>query len=125
MATDIETIELTTAELAELRWAWQRLEHPSLAARLSNAIGMPVEIGIKLLPHQWSARIQHLVNNNIRRALELTRFFHLEVEYWPILDPTGLGENREAKLVQFRAARDQISQRLIERFGQPTLQDAP
>ncbi|MFK7837701.1 MAG: low molecular weight phosphatase family protein [Sulfitobacter sp.] len=54
-----------------------------------------------------------------RRALELTRFFHLEVEYWPILDPTGLGETREAKLVQFRAARDQISERLIARFGPP------
>ena len=54
-----------------------------------------------------------------RRALELTRFFHLTVEYWPILDPTGLGEDREAKLVQFRAARDQIAGRLIERFGPP------
>lgn len=54
-----------------------------------------------------------------RRALELTRFFHLDVEYWPILDPTGLGETREAKLTQFRAARDQIVQRLIERFGPP------
>ncbi len=54
-----------------------------------------------------------------RRALELTRFFHLEVEYWPILDPTGLGETRETKLVQFRAARDQIVERLIARFGPP------
>ncbi|MDG1168151.1 MAG: low molecular weight phosphatase family protein [Sulfitobacter sp.] len=54
-----------------------------------------------------------------RRALELTRFYHLDVEYWPILDPTGLGETREAKLAQFRAARDQIMTRLIERFGPP------
>lgn len=54
-----------------------------------------------------------------RRALELTRYFHLSVEYWPILDPTGLGETRDAKLVQFRAARDQITGRLIERFGPP------
>jgi arsenate reductase len=53
------------------------------------------------------------------RALELTRFFHLDVEYWPILDPTGLGETREAKLVQFRAARDQIAERLVNRFGPP------
>ncbi len=55
-----------------------------------------------------------------RRALELTRFFHLSVEYWPILDPTGLGETRDAKLVQFRIARDQIAERLIERFGTPS-----
>lgn len=53
------------------------------------------------------------------RALELTRYFHLDVEYWPILDPTGLGEGREAKLTQFRAARDQITRHLIERFGPP------
>lgn len=55
-----------------------------------------------------------------RRALELTRYFYLDVEYWPILDPTGLGEGREAKLTQFRAARDQIATRLTDRFGEPT-----
>ena len=55
-----------------------------------------------------------------RRALELTRYFHLEVEYWPILDPTGLGETREAKLESYRKARDQIREKLIDRFGPPT-----
>ena len=55
-----------------------------------------------------------------RRALELTRFYRLTVEYWPILDPTGLGETREAKIEQYRAARDQIKDRLIDRFGPPT-----
>jgi protein-tyrosine-phosphatase len=54
-----------------------------------------------------------------RRALELTRFFHLDVEYWPILDPTGLGEGREAKLSAYRQARDQIRNRILERFGPP------
>lgn len=55
-----------------------------------------------------------------RRALELTRVFHLEVEYWPILDPTGLGETREAKLDSYRQARDQIIDRLQRRWGPPT-----
>ena len=55
-----------------------------------------------------------------RRALELTRYFHLDVEYWPVLDPTGLGDGREATLAQFRAARDLIATRLRERFGPPT-----
>ncbi|WP_299954113.1 low molecular weight phosphatase family protein [uncultured Roseobacter sp.] len=55
-----------------------------------------------------------------RRALDLTRFYHLKVEYWPILDPTGLGEGREAKLTSYRQARDQIMERLINRFGPPT-----
>lgn len=55
-----------------------------------------------------------------RRALELTRFYHLDVEYWPILDPTGLGDNRDAKLAQYRRARDQIVAQLLGRFGEPT-----
>ncbi|MEL6913586.1 MAG: low molecular weight phosphatase family protein [Pseudomonadota bacterium] len=55
-----------------------------------------------------------------RRALELTRFYHLAVEYWPILDPTGLGEGREAKLASYRQARDQIADRLQAKWGQPT-----
>jgi len=59
-----------------------------------------------------------------RRALELTRFFHLDVEYWPILDPTGLGEGREAKLASYREARDQIKGRMLERFGPPTEEGA-
>ena len=55
-----------------------------------------------------------------RRALELTRFFHLDVEYWPIMDPTGLGETRDAKLNSYRQSRDQIIQRLTARWGEPT-----
>lgn len=53
------------------------------------------------------------------RAEELTRVFHLDIEFWPIIDPTGLGETREAKLDNYRAARDQIVSRLTERFGDP------
>ena len=58
-----------------------------------------------------------------RRALELTRFFHLEVEYWPILDPTGLGDGREAKLESYRQARDQIHERMLARFGTLTKEE--
>jgi arsenate reductase len=52
-----------------------------------------------------------------RMALERTRNFDVAVEYWPILDPTGLGEGREAKLAAYRQARDQIRTRMVERFG--------
>ena len=55
-----------------------------------------------------------------RRALELTRFYHLAVEYWPIIDPTGLGETRDAKLSSYRQARDQIISKLVEKWGEPT-----
>ena len=53
-----------------------------------------------------------------RRALELTRLFHLTVEYWPILDPTGIGETREMKLISYRQTRDQILNKLREKWGQ-------
>ena len=52
-----------------------------------------------------------------RMAQELSRHAHIEVEYWPIMDPTGLGETREAKLASYRATRDQIVARLRDRFG--------
>ena len=53
-----------------------------------------------------------------RRALDLTRLFHLTVEYWPIMDPTGLGETREAKLASYRQTRDQIVDQLLRRWGE-------
>ncbi|WP_368184741.1 low molecular weight phosphatase family protein [Aestuariibius sp. HNIBRBA575] len=54
-----------------------------------------------------------------RHVLELTRLFHLEVEYWPIMDPTGLGTRRDEKLDAYRQTRDQIVAKLTERFGSP------
>ena len=54
-----------------------------------------------------------------RQALELTRVFHLTVEYWPIMDPTGLGETRETKLAAYRQSRDQVVENLIRRWGPP------
>ncbi|MBW4983723.1 low molecular weight phosphatase family protein [Mameliella sp. CS4] len=47
-----------------------------------------------------------------RRALDLTRYYHLTVEYWPIMDPTGIGETREQKLNAYRQTRDQLVARL-------------
>ncbi len=55
-----------------------------------------------------------------RTALDLTRHSHIEVEFWPILDPTAMGEGREARLAAYREARDQIRTRMLARFGPPT-----
>ena len=96
------------------------------------AIAVCAELGVELDSHrsrsfdemeQWGDDLSSfdlvvaLSPASQRRALELTRFYHLDVEYWPILDPTGLGETREAKLDSYREARDQIIARLIERWG--------
>ncbi|MCV2882949.1 low molecular weight phosphatase family protein [Actibacterium sp. XHP0104] len=99
------------------------------------AIAVCAEIGVPLERHrarsfdemnQWGEDLSSfdliiaLSPASQRRALELTGAYHLDIEYWPIIDPTGIGENRETKLTAFRQARDQIRQRLIERFGPPT-----
>ncbi len=57
-----------------------------------------------------------------RKALEYTRLFALDVEYWPILDPTRMGETREEKLALYRQSRDQIYARILQRFGEPVVE---
>lgn len=52
-----------------------------------------------------------------KEAAKITRFYALQVDYWPIIDPTGIGEGREENLVSYRKARDQIIERLITKFG--------
>ncbi len=60
-----------------------------------------------------------------RMALEFNRYHHMDVQYWPILDPTGIGETREAKLAAYRQARDQIIAKITSTFGPPTEDNAP
>ncbi|PIE12822.1 MAG: low molecular weight phosphatase family protein [Rhodobacterales bacterium] len=54
-------------------------------------------------------------------ALELGRAHHLEVDYWPVLDPSGLGAGREETLDAYRQTRDQIRARMEARFGPPRM----
>lgn len=49
-------------------------------------------------------------------AMELTRVFAIEVRFWPIMDPTGIGERREQKLAAYRETRDQILDRIRADF---------
>lgn len=51
-----------------------------------------------------------------RRALEYTRYYSLEVEYWQTMDPSGFGDSRDAKLNRYRTVRDQIADRIKDRF---------
>ena len=60
-----------------------------------------------------------------RKALEYTRYFAIDVEYWAVIDPTGIGETRDAKLGAYRQARDQIAVRIGDRFGPPDTLEAP
>lgn len=61
---------ISEADLDALRCAYQTLEHPSLAARLSNVIGTPIETAIHLLPRNWYRRVNRLAENAITKALK-------------------------------------------------------
>jgi protein-tyrosine-phosphatase len=54
------------------------------------------------------------------RALEFTRGTAVEVEYWPIPDPSAVEGTREARLDAYRRTRDLILARLKARFGTPS-----
>lgn len=54
-------------------------------------------------------------------ALALTSTSHVTVEYWPIIDPTAIGDGREAKLQAYRQACQQIKTRILDRFGPPSM----
>ncbi len=51
------------------------------------------------------------------RALELTRTSAMEAEYWPTLDPSDVMGSREQILDSYRQVRDQLWQRIKQRFG--------
>jgi protein-tyrosine-phosphatase len=51
------------------------------------------------------------------QALELTRTMAVDVEYWPTLDPSFVMGNREQILASYRTVRDQLFNRIKQRFG--------
>jgi protein-tyrosine-phosphatase len=53
------------------------------------------------------------------RALEFTRAAAVEVEYWPVADPSAVEGPRDARLDAYRRTRDHILMQLKARFGMP------
>ena len=100
------------------------------------AVAVCGEIGVELVRHrsrsfeEMQALGDHLGSFDLVVALSpasrhqaemLARNAYLAVEYWPIMDPVGQAEGREATLALYRAARDQIRSTMLERFGAPTI----
>ena len=57
---------LASGDEDDLRYAKDLLEHPSLAARLTSALGRPIELGLGALPAGASA----IISNAARRSLD-------------------------------------------------------
>lgn len=51
------------------------------------------------------------------RALDLTRFYSTDVEYWPTMDPTKERGNRENIMSAFRSVRDYLEEKIKNRLS--------
>jgi protein-tyrosine-phosphatase len=57
------------------------------------------------------------------RAMELTRTMAVDVEYWPTFDPTAIEGSRAQRLDAYRGVRDELLQRIGQRFATPRAAD--
>jgi|SRR5689334_728440 len=62
---------LSAADLSALARAARLLERPSLAARLTNLIGAPIEGALARLPQGWQSKVQNASRAALERALAL------------------------------------------------------
>ena len=89
------------------------------------------EIGIELAKHrvrsfedliEWGDNLDSydliiaLTPAAQRHALEHQRGYSYDVEYWPMMDPSGFGDAREAKLARYRSLRDDLLAKIKARF---------
>ncbi|UVK41767.1 low molecular weight phosphatase family protein [Mesorhizobium sp. AR10] len=57
-------------------------------------------------------------------ALELTRSLAVDVEYWPMPDPTDVGGRREQIMAAYRDVRERLKARISRRFLLPEAKNA-
>jgi len=62
---------LSYSETNDLRVAKALLENPGIAAKFSNFIGTPIELGFKKLPESWSAIVNDVAKKSIETALDV------------------------------------------------------
>jgi hypothetical protein len=63
-------MKLTPQDIADLKNAQKLLEHPSLAARLTDTLASPIEKGFKMLPHKWTEVVHAATRKSIEKALK-------------------------------------------------------
>lgn len=89
------------------------------------AVAVLEELGIGLADHQPKSfddldddvdLVISLSPEAHHRAVELTRTSASEIEFWPTMDPTLIEGHREARLEAYRALRDDLLERLRQRF---------
>jgi protein-tyrosine-phosphatase len=90
------------------------------------AVQVMDEIGIDISTHKPS-RFEDLEDSFFdlivslspeahHHALEMTRNMSCDALYWPTLDPSLIDGSRESRLEEYRAVRDQLRHRILQRF---------
>jgi protein-tyrosine-phosphatase len=98
------------------------------------AISVMDEIGIDLTRHRTKTfddleddsfdLVISLSPEAQHKAVEMTRWMACEVEFWNTFDPSIIeSEDREVKLDAYRQVRDQLMERLKERFPRAGARD--
>ncbi len=62
---------LPSSDLAELRTARSLLERPSIAVRLTDLIGRPIEFSVRHLPEKVTATIHSMTQRSLEHALDV------------------------------------------------------
>lgn len=62
--------KISEKDLKELRRAKELLENPRLAAKITNFIGRPIEIGLESLPQKWSEKIEDITKDALLTAAD-------------------------------------------------------
>ncbi len=64
-------MRLSNQDRESLIYAKSLLENPGLAARITNMIGKPIEVGIKWLPADWASTIHKATTISLEKALDI------------------------------------------------------
>lgn len=67
-------MELDQKDFGDLKKAKQLLENPSIAAKLTNLIGAPIEKGFELLPTNWKSKIGEITQHALTKAIHTAVF---------------------------------------------------
>ena len=67
-------MKLHPSDMNDLRKAKYLLENPSIAARITNMLGFPIEKGMALLPDRWNAKIGEAAQGALYEALQVAVF---------------------------------------------------
>lgn len=87
-------MRLSDDDREALRYAKKLLENPSLATKITNVIGIPIEKGFELLPEKWTEVVKGATRKSLETALHValvTLDDRPQAKSWEILHKLAVG----------------------------------